>query len=129
MKIKMTTPQSILARYCSLHEPTLASALAIEFSPQAAEIKMISPSSYGATRVDTIHTTMYVKFPTWQHAAAYHCVVRSDPDQTPNVIATHPISLTACTYEVYIEEARTQAKLRNPRVTTTVTFINRYMGD
>ncbi len=33
---------------------------------------MAMPTIYGATRIDAIHTSLFAKFPSWQHAAEFH---------------------------------------------------------
>ena len=120
----MVDEDSTQFQYLAMHEQLAATVLVVEFHPQAADIRVTPPTAFHALRFDTIGSVMYTKFPTWRQAALYHHHICSQINHMVDILAIRPIPMENRVYEVYVEEAKQQARAEDPLVTVTTTFID-----
>ena len=81
------------------------------------------PVIYGATRIDSIHNDLFVKFPTWQHAAEFHAYAHERQLTDNRINDVVPMLLGApVTHETYVDALKARYTTANRDVTMS-TFI------
>ncbi len=85
------------------YQATNVVAVCVKMRSEPTDAFMAMPTVYGATRIDAIHTNLFAKFPSWQHAAEFHHYTHGrDRDDTQIIDVVPMVLQLPRTYESFI---------------------------
>jgi len=97
------------ALFREFYETRNITAVAVKMIDEPTAAWMSIAVVYGAIRIDGIHRNLFVKFPTWQHAAEFHHYAHDRAATDPLINDIVPMFLRPPrTYEIFVTDLKTR---------------------